>query len=124
MIFRIILTTIKSALLATFLFIALFNQITIYDIFIASVITFVITAVISFFMILFTLLPFKIIGDYFSYNNVQIFQVFFPYYAMVSFAICTWFIVISKDDNMVKSLFFAAFFTSIMAWYWLFKKTN
>lgn len=49
-------------------------------------------------------------------TNKQLFNIYFPYYAIIAFGICLFFIIDSNFGNIEICFFGTAFFTSITAW--------
>ena len=110
--------TLKSTLLATFIFWSIIAADGVdFEIF-----PFILLSIIPIFIIclitnLLTVAPF------FSLINVQktnkkIFLSYFPYYSILCFAICVYFVIVSNMESLMVAFFSSAFFTSIKTWIW------
>jgi hypothetical protein len=67
-----------------------------------------------------TILPFILIERGKSTKR-ELFKKYFPYYSIIVFIICSFYIIISDFRNIEVSFFTTAFFTSAFTWVWLFK---
>jgi hypothetical protein len=109
----------KSALLAAVIFwaqiIEAFNM-AFFPILIFSIIP---IAIVSSLTIFVTIMPFYVIGGHLS--NHEIFKRYFPYYAIFTFGIASYYIFCSNFDSIVCAFFSSAFFTLMTAWVWIFK---
>lgn len=117
---RVITTSAKSALLATLLLVIYlltyegdsFGAITMI-----LCIGYMITFIISLAMIITTLLPFYSFSK--SKDTQKIFNAWFPYYAILFFALLIIFAGISTDILFIPMI---AFVTAMQAWVWFFKE--
>ena len=50
-----------------------------------------------------------------------IFKKYFPYYSIIVFSLCSYFIIASNFANVVCVFFITAFFTLIQSWVWICK---
>lgn len=66
--------------------------------------------------IIFTIAPFF---WFCKKNNKIVFQLFFPFYAIVSFSMCSYGFIETPD---IICFWAAAFFTSLQSWVWIAKK--
>lgn len=53
-----------------------------------------------------------------SFNNLQIFKTYFPYYTIVAFLICVFGIIISDFEIYLIAFYVSAFITSSQSWVW------
>jgi len=73
--------------------------------------------IICFLAIIITIAPiFSFLED--SNNEKQIFKKCFPFYAISSFIICAYSVLISNFDEILIAFIGTAFFTSIISWVW------
>jgi len=120
---KILTTSFKSSLLASALFVlGIFgiegSPFIIAEIIPAFLIVWVITFIISIVAIHLAILPFY----YFSlnYSLDEIFKKCFPYYSMLSFALCL-FLSIKIDFKIGSLILSTAYITAMFAWIWFFK---
>ncbi len=72
--------------------------------------------------ILFTVCPFFWNGRHKNRTNVEIFKMYFPYYSIAIFSLCT-IGIISSDFNIYETAFYvSAFFTTNFSWIWFAKE--
>lgn len=116
---KIITTSLKCGLLASFLLVILVSNYEknigderILILFFSTIIT----SLISFGMILTTIIPFLL-----YFKKETIFERIFPYYSVVTFIVFTTISLLSKFDTFLFYISIPAFFTALMAWVWLFK---
>jgi len=120
MLSRIFTTSLKSGLLATVLFVLLFDE----SMGLGSEIMFIfflaylIITVIAFFAILFTILFLQVIFEKRNLTDIEFVKLVFPYYVVTAFTISIAFLITDIDAFVVVIPAFAA---SISAWFWLFK---
>ncbi len=114
-------TALKSGVLASVIFnILIFSQeaYTNKTIFIAFIST-PILIVVSFIGIIATTFPIQFIRSK-EKNNKIIFKMHFPYFSMVAFIMCAYFIYITEFEDFGYLASLTAFFTAMMSWIWLF----
>ncbi|APZ45102.1 hypothetical protein BW723_01780 [Polaribacter reichenbachii] len=89
------------------------------------IIPYVFLSIIPIFIICSFTVFFSILILYYSVrnkmSNPEIFKRFFPYYTIVIFGICSYFIIISNFQTFVCIFFITAFFTLMQTWIWLCK---
>ncbi len=114
-------TALRSSLMASGLLILIImmnETVGVYIVLIAFI-SFIITFFIALFMIIATVVPLILYGLLIQHSTIEtVFKQFFPYYALFSFGFCVY---LSLSDDEAYYIFVPAFFTSIMAWLWLFK---
>lgn len=117
---RVITTSAKSALLATLLlviYLLTYEGDSFGAIPMILCIGYMITFIISLAMIITTLLPFYSFSK--SKDTQKIFNAWFPYYAILFFALLIIFAGISTDILFIPMI---AFVTAMQAWVWFFKE--
>ena len=118
-------TSVKSALLASVLFWVLtslresLNE----DVFFLWFISVFIFFIISFFMIIFTILPFYTYLEE-KLSKKQFFTIYFPYYALIFFTASFTILYSEGFDGFLLIILTTAFFTAMQSWVWLFKTNN
>ena len=115
-------TTLKSTGFATILFWLLISTSERMgnDVFLLILISTIPIIIICLLAITFTTMPFYWLEKN-KLNSNQIFNKYFPYYSIMLFGICSYFIVISNFESFVVSFFITAFFTASQTWIWIFK---
>ena len=74
------------------------------------------------FAICITIMPF-IWSEKKGKNRGEIFKKYFPYYAIITFGFCSYFIVISNFDNSVCNFMLTIFLTLMQSWVWICKQS-
>ncbi len=122
---RIITTSGKAALLASFLFcmtiIVLENE-TIDGIPLIFILSIIITFIISSIMILFTIVPFHELTP--SLTMEQRFKRYFPFYAIIFFLGCSCIVWSQNFVSLTNIIFAIAYVTAMQSWVWFFKQNK
>jgi hypothetical protein len=119
MLARIIITSLKSGLLAIVLFLALLDDNLKSELLLVFFLGYFITTIISFFAILFTIMSLYAFLKNRNLTELEFVKLTFPYYAVSVFVLT---LVFYTNDTGARIVLFPAFITSLMAWFWLFKK--
>ena len=112
---------LKASLLATIIFWILdissgyYNHISPFIIF--SIIP---IAILCSIVICITIMPF-IWSEREDKNRNEIFKKYFPYYSIIAFAICCYFIIESNFEKSTCTFFITAFLTMMQSWVWICK---
>lgn len=115
----------KSSLLATFIFwtIGLTDDAEYFQIaiiFISYIPIFLSCSLV----ILLTICPFFWLAETKNCNKRQVFKLYFPYYAIVCFAICTYGIFNNIHEEFLIGFFVSVFFTTMQSWIWFAKEPS
>jgi hypothetical protein len=121
MLARIIITSLKSGLLAIVLFLILLDNHLNSEIFLFFFLGYFITTIIAFFGILFTIISLHVFLKNSNLTDFEFVKLAFPYYAVSAFVLTLAFYVNDAEANIVL---FPAFISSLSAWFWLFKKSK
>lgn len=76
--------------------------------------------IICFIAILFSIAPFYSLNEQ-KKNNKQIFKIYFPFYAIILFSLCSYFMITGDFESIISCFFTTTFFTAIQSWIWFFK---
>ncbi|PQJ79251.1 hypothetical protein [Polaribacter porphyrae] len=92
------------------------------------IIAIIIISIIPIFIIcslavLYTILPLFLLEKK-DLNSHEMFQKYFPYYAIIIFGICCFFVVNSNFDEPEFMFAITVFFTLMQSWIWLCKTGN
>ena len=115
-------TTLKSTLLAAPLFwISIFIEEGLY----VEMLPFLLLSIIPTFIICLLAIVFTITPIWwFNKNNLnynEFFKRYFPFYSIILFGVCSYFIIISNFKGIAVGFLFTVFFTAIQTWVWIFK---
>ncbi len=75
-------------------------------------------------VILATICPFFWLAETEKFNNKQVFRMYFPYYAIICFAICMYGIFSNTREMFSIGFFVAVFITTMQSWIWFAKETS
>ena len=75
-------------------------------------------------VILGTVCPFFWLAKSATVNERRIFQIYYPFYAIIVFSVCAWGIISSHFDNFAIAFFSSAFITTSQSWVWFAKTTE
>ncbi len=122
---RTIVTAAKAALLASFLLslaISALESVNFNSVPLIFILSIIITFIISFIMILFTIVPIYELTP--KLTVVQKFNRYFPMYAIVFFLVCTYIIWNKNFDTITNVIFIIAYITAMQSWVWFFKENK
>lgn len=112
---------LKASLLATVLFWTLDISAGYYDqispLMILSIIPILILCSLAIWI---TIMPFFWLKSE-NISTDAIFKKYFPYYSIIAFSLCSYFIIASNFANVVCVFFITAFFTLMQSWVWICK---
>ena len=112
---------LKASLLATVLFWTLDISAGYYDqispLMILSIIPILILCSLAIWI---TIMPFFWLKSK-NISTDAIFKKYFPYYSIIAFSLCSYFIIASNFANVVCVFFITAFFTLMQSWVWICK---
>ena len=111
---------LKATILATLLFwILIFSENSINESFIIVVIILSIIpiSIVCSFVILITIMPFYWLEQN-KLNEKEIFKKYFPYYSIITFCICSYFIISTNLESFICAFIITAFFTLMQTWVW------
>lgn len=115
----------KSSLLAAVVFWTIigadnFDRDAILYVFLSFIPIFLCVAVV----ILFTICPFFWWKEKPDFSKKQVFKTFYPYYAIVAFAISAYYTMTSGFDVNVIAFFSSVFVTTNQSWFWFAKENK
>lgn len=122
---RTIVTAAKAALLASFLLslaISALESVNFNSVPLIFILSIIITFIISFIMILFTIVPIHELTP--KLTVIQKFNRYFPLYAIVFFLACTYIIWNQNFDAITNIIFIIAYITAMQSWVWFFKENK
>ena len=120
---RVIITSGKAALLASSLLstgIVVLENEPVDSLPIIFFISVIITFIVSFFMILFTIVPFYELST--NLTLEQQFKRYFPFYSMLFFLTCFYSMYHLNFESISTLIFGIAYLTAMQSWVWFFKQ--
>lgn len=73
-------------------------------------------------VIIISICPFFWVSRSGAFDNKTIFKIYFPYYAIVAFSICSFGIIVSDFDIYMIAFFTSAYITTSQCWIWFAKE--
>ncbi len=116
---KIVKTSLKCALFSSTFLILLLAFEKGFEVLPFWFIAFIITFIISFMMIVVTILPiYQIVA---SKSKEDFFKRYFPYYALLFFTSCVFLWSKSNFGKQISEIYLTAFLTAMLSWVWLFE---
>lgn len=117
-------TLFKSSMLATILFLLIdISTHSYYHISPFMILYIIPISILCSLAILITIMPFIWLEKE-NKSKIEIFNKYFPYYSIIAFGFCSYFIVESSFERGTYTFFITAFFTLLQSWLWLCKNPN
>lgn len=119
---RVLATTWKAALLSSSLFwlLILMNEGMGIDFYLGILISTLLSFILCFIAIMATVMPFYLLEEM-KLSSTNIFKKYFPYYAIIIFSLCMYFVIIEDFENFIIIFCTTTFITAIQSWIWFFK---
>jgi L-asparagine transporter-like permease len=122
---RVIITAARAAILASSLLslsLGILENESSDGLFPIFLISTVITFIISFIMILVTIVPFHEWRPELSLE--QKFKRYFPWYSITFFSICLFIMYLQSFEQIIVVIFSIAYLTGMQSWMWFFKQNK